>query len=388
MANAEMHIPNAAAYDALGAHLAATPVFALQPDRPVWIFGAGHFARDVYAILQAAHLTIRGFIETQPQRSDLLGRPVLSWAQVAAAPEDQLLIAIHNRAAPLDQLAKLARTHGFPRIAYPWDIYRCFPDELGWRYWLSGPEPLLAGLDRLKALHARLADDESRRCLYRIVAFRLGLDDAYASFRHELAQYFNPLTLAALPAHPLSYIDGGAFDGDSLRQLAACHPIAQAYLFEPDPENYRKLADNQQASPFPVHCLPLGLMNGYQVLNFSGGQGEGGNLSGSGDLHVACVALDELLPNTAIDFIKLDVEGAEILALRGARRLLEKHRPTLAISLYHRPDDLWTIPETLDSLCPGYRLFIRQHHFNSFDCVLYAIHGNSPRDARPCTPGG
>lgn len=372
-------IPNAGAYDALGQRIAATPAFDLHPGRPVWIFGAGNFARDVYATLQAARLTIRGFIETQPQRSEFLGLPVRSWPQVTPTAEDQLVIAIHNRTAPLDQLAKLARTHGFARIAYPWDIHRRYPAELGWRYWLSGPEPLLAGLERLKALHARLADDESRRCLYRIVAFRLGLDDAYASFRHELTQYFNPLTLAALPQRPLSYIDGGAYDGDSLLQLAACHPVAQAYLFEPDPENYRKLAARLQASPFPVHCLPLGLMNAYRVLSFAGGQGEGGNLSGSGDIHVACAALDDLLPNTPIDFIKLDVEGAEIPALQGARRLLERHRPALAISLYHRPDDLWAIPETLDSLCPGYRLFIRQHYFNSFDCVLYAI----PGDARP-----
>lgn len=370
-------IPDAAAYDTLGQRLAATPAVDLQPGRPVWIFGAGRFAQDVYATLQAARFTIRGFIETQPQRSEFLGHPVLSWAQVAPSAEDQLVIAIHNRTAPLDQLARLARTHGFACIAYPWDIHRRFAAELGWRYWLSGPDPLLAGRERLKALHARLADDESRRCLYRIVAFRLGLDDAYASFRHELAQYFNPLTLAALPARPLSYIDGGAYDGDSLRQLAACHPIAQAYLFEPDPENYRKLTERLQASPFPVHCLPLGLMNAYQILSFAGGQGEGGNLSGSGDLHVACAALDELLPNTAIDFIELDVEGAEIPALQGARRLLEGHRPTLAISLYHRPDDLWAIPEALDSLCPGYRLFIRQHYFNSFDCVLYALPGDA-----------
>lgn len=377
MANAEMLIPDAAAYDALWARRAATPAFDLQPDRPLWIFGAGRFAQDVYATLQAAGFTIRGFIETQPQRSEFFGHPVLSWTQVAPSAEDQLVIAIHNRTAPLDQLAKLARKHGFARIAYPWDIHRGFAAELGWRYWLSGPDPLLAGLERLKALHARLADDESRRCLYRIVAFRLGLDDAYASFRHELAQYFNPLTLATLPARPISYIDGGAYDGDSLRQLAACRPIAQAHLFEPDPENYRKLTERLQASSFPVNCLPLGLMNAYQILSFAGGQGEGGNLRGSGDVHVACVALDELLPNTPIDFIKLDVEGAEIPALRGASRLLERCRPTLAISLYHRPDDLWAIPETLDSLCPDYRLLIRQHYFNSFDCVLYAIPGDA-----------
>lgn len=364
-------------YDDLEQRLSAKPKVELRPDRPTWIFGAGQFAQDVYAALQAAHFTIRGFIETQPERCEFKGLPILSWEQLVSTPEDQLLIAIHNRASPLDRLAKRARTHAFSSIAYPWDIYRHFPSELGWRFWLSGPDRLLTALDKLKTLHARLADDESRHSLYRIVTFRLGLDDAYASFRHDLPQYFNTLTLPALPKHPLNYIDGGAFDGDSLLQLSASHPIAQAYLFEPDPENYRKLTCRLQDSQFAVYCLPLGLMDSYRLLSFASGLGEGGNFSNSGDIHVACAALDDLLPNTAIDFIKLNIEGAEISALMGARRLIEKYRPTLAISLYHRPDDLWAIPETLDTLCPGYRLFIRQHSFNTFESVLYAIPDNA-----------
>jgi len=375
-------VPSIAAYDDLREQLTKMPGVDLCHERPIWLFGAGKFAQDVYATLQANQFTIRGFIETHPQRTELLGVPVLSLEKVAFAPEDQLVIAIHNRTAPLDQLANRARAHGFVNITYPWDIHRQFSEQLGWRFWLSGPEQLLAGLDHLKALHHRLADDESRRCLYRIVAFRLGLDSSYGSFQHDLVQYFNPLTLAALPERPLSYIDGGAFDGDSLLQLATRHPIAQAYCFEPDPENYRKLLNRLQTSPFPVQCLPLGLMHTYQVLSFAGGQGEGGTLSGEGNIHVACVALDDLLPNTAVDFIKLDVEGAEIQALHGASRLIEKHRPTLAISLYHRPEDLWAIPEALDSIYPSYRLFIRQHYFNSFESVLYAIPNDTPHGGK------
>lgn len=374
----ENWVPDVASYDKFQSQLATTPAFDLHRDRPIWLFGAGNFAQDVYAILRAAGYSIRGFIETEPKRTEFLGLPVRSWGRPEPTSEDQLIIAIHNRTAPLDQLASCARAHGFVNVAYPRDIHRQFSEQLGWRFWLSGPAPLLAGLDHLKALHHRLADDESRRCLYRIVAFRLGLDDSYASFRHDLAQYFNPLTLAGLPKRPLCYIDGGAFDGDSLLQLAASHPVAQAYLFEPDPENYRQLANRLQSASFPVLCLPLGLMNAYQLLSFSGGQGEGGNLNDTGNIHVACTALDSVLPNMAVDFIKLDIEGAEIPALQGARRLIQRYRPTMALSLYHRPDDLWAIPAALDDIYPGYRLFIRQHYFNSFDCVLYAIPGDAP----------
>lgn len=369
--------PGIDAYDELRQRLGERPEPTLRHDRPIWLFGAGKFAQDVYATLNSARYNIRGFIETQPKLTELYGLPIRSWEQIEPEPEDQLVIAIHNRTAPLDQLASLARAQGFINITYPWDIHRQFPAQLGWRFWLSGPSTLLEGFERLKALHERLADDESRRCLHRIVSFRLGLDDTYASFRHDLAQYFNPLTLPSQPDRPLHYIDGGAFDGDSLLQLAAHHPIAQAYLFEPDPANYLALCNRLRTSSFPVHCLPLGLMSNYQVLSFAGGQGEGGSFNGTGNIHVACAALDDLLPNIAVDFIKLDVEGAEIPALHGARRLIEKHRPTLAISLYHRPEDLWEIPAALDNISADFHLYIRQHYFNSFDSVLYATPANS-----------
>jgi len=375
--------PDLAAYEGLRQRLAANPGVELRHDKPIWLFGAGNFARDVHTALKAAGYDIIGFIESQPKQGTSLGLPVHSWDTLEVGPEDQVVIAIHNRTAPLDQLATQARAHGFTTIAYPWDIHRLFAESLGWRFWLSGPAPLLAGLDRLKAVHLRLADDESRQCLYRIVAFRLGLDESFGSFRHDLTQYFNPLTLSNLPDHPLCYVDGGAFDGDSFLQLTAMQPVGQAYLFEPDPGNYRKLTHRLQSAPGTIHCLPLGLTDSYRILSFAGGQGEGGTLTSTGDIHVACASLDDLAPNMPVDFIKLDVEGAEIQALQGARQLIKKHRPRLAISLYHRPDDLWAIPALLDDICPGYRLFIRQHYFNSFESVLYAVPDDSQQGPRP-----
>jgi hypothetical protein len=93
-------------------------------------------------------------------------------------------------------------------------------------------------------------------------------------------------------------------------------------------------------------------------------------------MHIAAVALDQLLLKTPINFIKLDVEGAEAKVLKGARSIIERNRPTLALSLYHNPQDIWELPELLFQMCFEYNLFIRQHFFNSFDCVLYAVPKN------------
>jgi FkbM family methyltransferase len=356
------------------AALAATPKRLLSLSRPVWIFGAGKFGRDLCEVLLAKNFMVLGFIETQPRMNQLMDLPVHSWQQLSNSDRQaQLVIGIYNRGMPLDALERIAREADFGDVMMPWDSYGQFEAELGWRYWLGGRDRLLQKLDELEATHALLSDVASQTCLRDIVRFRLGLNHCYGSFRHEEPQYFNTLTLNADVQKPIHYVDGGAYNGDTLMELAALRPIEQAYLFEPDAENFAALQKNLHKQEIPVHCLPLALSDSYQMLSFSAGNGEAGTISVNGTVHIAAMALDDLLHNQSTDFIKLDVEGGEIAALRGAAQLITRSRPVLAISFYHRAQDLWEIPQLLRTLCPDYHFFLRQHYFNSFDSVLYAV---------------
>ena len=148
--------------------------------------------------------------------------------------------------------------------------------------------------------------------------------------------------------------------------------MGDSYLFEPDPSNYRELVREVCASNLAPTLLPLAVSDKYKILSFSSG-GEGGAISEAGSVQIAAVSLDEVLINKKIHFMKFDVEGGEIEAITGARNLILKNRPVLAISLYHRPVDLWKIPELLQMICINYSFHIRQHFFNSFESVIYAI---------------
>jgi hypothetical protein len=108
-------------------------------------------------------------------------------------------------------------------------------------------------------------------------------------------------------------------------------------------------------------------------LNFSEGDGTSSKLSASGLSLVPVVALDDILHGQPINLIKLDIEGAEPEALRGARRLIEKYRPGLAVCLYHHPHHLWAIPLWIKELNLNYHLYCRTHAQNTFETVLYAI---------------
>lgn len=356
------------------AALAATPLRALSPERPVWIFGAGQFGRDLCRVFLGQHFKVLGFVETQPRVDRVMDLPVVSWQQLSETDRmAQLAIGIYNRGMPLDALYALACEAGFRDVLMPWDTYGQFQAQLGWRYWLSGRDLLLQHLDDIEATHAMLSDATSQACLRDIVRFRLGLHHGYGSFRHDEPQYFNALTLVGDAEKPIHYVDGGAYNGDTLLELAAVRPIERAYLFEPDSENFSDLKKNLRTHEIAVHCLPLALSDGYQVLSFNAGAGEAGTISATGTVHIAAMALDDLLQNQSTDFIKLDVEGGEIAALHGAAQLIKRCRPVLAISLYHRPQDVWEIAQLLRTLCPNYQFFLRQHFFNSFDSVLYAV---------------
>jgi len=342
--------------------------------KPIFIFGAGGFGRSTAKALRANNFDIAGFIETKP-KEDLVDRiPVVSWGDLKS--EDlsaQLLIAVYNRDMPFDKLVNQAKSAGFQDIFMPWDVYSQLSDELGWRYWLSGKEIILENTDLIKKAYELLSDDESKKTLLNICRFRLGLNDSYASFRHLDDQYFNSLTLSQIDeSGDYIYVDCGAYNGDTFIEADVRLPLTGAYLFEPNPANFKQLIGAAKKSSMSPICLPLAVSDSYQILSFSG-DGEGGTISTDGSVNVAAISLDELLPNATVDFMKFDVEGAEITAVMGARNLIQRSRPIIVLSMYHRPADLWDIPALIASYCPNYNFYIRQHFNNSFDSVFYAI---------------
>jgi hypothetical protein len=69
----------------------------------------------------------------------------------------------------------------------------------------------------------------------------------------------------------------------------------------------------------------------------------------------------------------MDIEGAEVEALNGARNLIARHHPILSICLYHRQSDLWRIPLIIHSMYPGYCFYLRSHEEDGWQTVAYAV---------------
>lgn len=134
-------------------------------------------------------------------------------------------------------------------------------------------------------------------------------------------------------------VEGGAHIGYLTLHLAAAVGAGGRVLaFEPDPGVQGalrgNLARNGLGARVVVAQQALGERAGRAVLHVSGG-GETSSLFGGGDaarehVEVEVVALDDVLPADAtVDVVKLDVEGAELSALRGMARVLERSSAVL-----------------------------------------------------------
>jgi hypothetical protein len=95
---------------------------------------------------------------------------------------------------------------------------------------------------------------------------------------------------------------------------------------------------------------------------------------GHGDHQVPCRVIDEFIEEKSVaSFIKLDIEGYEPQALRGARQTLNRGRPVVAACVYHVQNHLWEIPLELDEKIADYRYYFVPHLSDGWDLVLYAV---------------
>jgi FkbM family methyltransferase len=176
----------------------------------------------------------------------------------------------------------------------------------------------------------------------------------------------------------MRFVDCGAFVGDTLSAVASIGArIEQVFAFEPDPENFAKLTaytrDFARVTGGQVSLWPCAVTDETGPRRFRSSVGEVSSLGTDGDDVVCGVALDDVLPTTAVTDLKMDIEGAELDALRGAERLIRRSCPRLAICVYHRAEHLWEIPLFVRALGLPYDFFLRSHGSGGFDVVMYAV---------------
>lgn len=88
---------------------------------------------------------------------------------------------------------------------------------------------------------------------------------------------------------------------------------------------------------------------------------------------IPTTSIDIIANGDPVTFIKMDIEGAELEALKGAEQTIRKYHPKLAISIYHKPEDIVELPQFIKNLDSSYNLFLRNYHMDNTETVLYAF---------------
>ncbi|PPT90685.1 FkbM family methyltransferase [Xanthomonas theicola] len=361
------------------------------------------------------------------RQSDIFGIPVVNsdtWVSLASNRTDVVSCILAPGATGF---------HYFTRIASQWNLRTLLPlqflhllkscnvdhsGETGRFFWYGHEffSAVISNVDRLAGVTDQLIDDYSRITWLCILLYRLTLNPFYleaCAVGHgtegfKLNSYSTNRQFFKFSDHE-TYVDGGAFNGDTIEGfLRACKgQFKRIHSFEPSSHNNSLIRirlnalQDQYLKPLApsITLHEKGLWNSNTTLRFNPGQivpdfetpgfaqTQSAHLLDSNIIghiydksHEDNVAIT--VPVTTIDdatertatFIKLEIEGSELKALHGARQTIEKNRPKMAISLYHKPEDLLTLTDFVAETDKDYKLGFRQHNRLCPDAmVLYCF---------------
>ncbi len=232
----------------------------------------------------------------------------------------------------------------------------------------------------IEQIVAALADEKSKQLFLTSIKKRQSGFWYMEGTPHD--QYF-PKDIIHLSSEEV-FVNCGAFTGDTIARFLqeTNGQYKKIVAFEPDPLAYKKI-ENQQIER--LHLYTCGVWHKKDTLRFYV-NGKGGAViekvaNGNKDLvknkqllTIELEKIDDVAQCSDMTFLKMDLEGSELNALKGAEKTIRKQRPKMAICIYHSNQDMLEIPLWVMSLNMGYKLYVRHHGETSLgETVLYAV---------------
>lgn len=170
-----------------------------------------------------------------------------------------------------------------------------------------------------------------------------------------------------------SFADVGGYNGDTTNAFikwAKGRWVSR--IFEPGGANRKKCRNNLTDYMDNIRIIPKGVWS-FETTLFFDENGSESSITRDKGVKVEVTTLDKEYENDPVTFIKMDIEGAESEAIRGAKKIITKNKPKLAISVYHKDRDIIDIPKMILDYNPDYKFYLRHYSLAWFDTVLYAI---------------
>jgi len=347
----------------------------------VVLFGAGSLGRRALVELRGIGIEPLCLSDNNPQRwgTSLDGCTVLSPADATSryGSDSLFIVTIWNAAHWYVETRAQLQGMGCRFISSFSPVYWRFADTFIPFLLNDLPHKVFEDSKRVLAAENLWADRESLDAYRSHVYWYATGDASHLPGRPPENTYFPEQLFSISPEEVVA--DCGAFDGDTILQMTnlAGSGFGAFYAIEADPLNLEKLDATVGAMPAAIRSkihicrCAVGAERGRMRFEATGTLDS--KFCVEGGVEVDCVPLDDLFSDTPLTMIKMDIEGAEFDALRGAANIIRRDQPVLAICVYHRQCDIWRLPLLAREMLPEHNLYLRPYEGDGFQTVMYAV---------------
>lgn len=285
-----------------------------------------------------------------------------------AVPKDAIVANCATSISPVAVLERLT-AHGLHQVVGLHQLVPAAAGRLPWPWFtVSMRREMDKHADAWQQIYDSLADETSRRTFIDIIRFRLTCDPHYMTNYtvHTEDQYFEEF----MRYHDEVFVDAGGFDGDTSEGFARRYPdYRKIVLFEPSQKNM-DAARQRLSSRRDIDYRQVGLSDTAGTLGFNEGAGSASAIATTATSTIQVDTLDAAV-DEPVTFIKMDLEGWELKALRGASGHIARDRPKLAIAAYHDSPDFRLIHQFISGYDHGYRCHLRHYTQGWSETVMF-----------------
>lgn len=344
------------------------------------LFGAGSLGSQALELLRSIQVEPLAMADNDPRRwgQVVAGIPILSPSEAAAlhGKHAVFFITIRNEnhwfTQTVDQLEQLGCRLVSSADPFAW----LFPEKLRPALLYDKPHKLYQQADRVLNAAELWEDDVSRALYLNNVRLRAHGDRTWFASPAPGESYFLPGIFETSPTD--TFLDCGAFDGDTIRILLAHQPEwAAIHAIEAAPVSFARMEEYvttlERGMQERIHLYPCAVGAEQGTIRFENSGTAASTIAASGGTEVTLSTMDNLFASSSLSIVKMDIEGAEADALIGGREIIRRDNPILFICAYHKQGDIWDLPLLMRELCPDSKLYLRTHGGDAIQTVAYAV---------------
>lgn len=357
----------------------------INEDTVTWIYGSGTFAIRVAEILDGLGWQIKGFIDHIPKANfSINGKnyAVEKYSDVELYLDCQVILGVCNPHGNLINIKRnIDSVNPNTNVITPVELidFLRSKDILLENYWLGASREFYEQHNQeIMDFRSILEDSDSKQLFDQILKYRIDGQLEELPLPDPLREHYLPQGIETPPIN-LRALDLGACQGENLEAFLESGRFFEFGIFlEPDLANFDLLVKKIAALElWNISVWPLASWSNVEILSFAPTADPSAKLSKAGLKKVQAIRLDSVLSANSINYIKMDIEGAEMETLRGASHLISQQCPHLAISVYHKPEDIWSLGLFVNSIATSkYRFYLRLYGHQTFETVLYCVPRN------------